>query len=241
LALLAEFLDRNDARRAAEVMGRLWAHGFRACALTGGFALEVQLISNGSAPQQRRLNDLDFIVEEFASIPSALAEGYLVHHIHADAPPGKILLQLIDRDRALRIDLFRALGATLSRAETPQGFAVLHKVVSIEDLAARTTSHVYSQLQKGRPIEVKHVQAFMRLACFGTLKGIEAAWQDHRQDLKESYREACEQAQHLLRSHPEFVFQEEYSSVVISCSRCRDHGPFQRAEPAMIVDALGFW
>jgi len=244
LEILAKFLDRDDARRAAEVMGRLWAHGLRACALTGSLGLEAQIISNGRTPRRRRLNDLDFVVEEFDAIPSALADEFLVHHVHPEAPRGKLLLQLVDRDRALRIDLFRAFGATMSRARTlPGPLAPLRRVVSIEDLAARYTSHVYAHLLENHPVERKHAQAFLRLARFDTFKSIDRndAWHDHRQGLNESFVEACRTAEHLLGLRPDLLFQQKYSGVVLPCDRCVNHGPFRRADPALIVDSLGYW
>jgi len=53
---------------AAEGVGRLWAHGFSTGARTGRLALEVQQVSNGRTPQQRRLNDLDLSSRN--SVPS---------------------------------------------------------------------------------------------------------------------------------------------------------------------------
>jgi hypothetical protein len=244
LGILEEFLDHDDARRAAEVMGNLWRHGFRECALTGSVALEVQIIARGRTPQRRRLNDLDYVVDEFGSIPNALAGGFLVHHVHPKAPPGKLLVQLVDPDRGLRIDLFRAFGASLSRANTLHDpLSKLKRVLSIEDLAARYTSHVYGQLREGRPVEGKHAESFLRLASFETFGNVEleTAWHDHRQSLTESFFEARERAKDLLRHHPELLFHQKYSDKVLPCDRCQDYGAFQRDEPALIVNSLGYW
>jgi len=156
----------------------------------------------------------------------------------------KILLQLIDRDRALRIDLFRAFGATMSREHTlPGPLAPLARVVSIEDLAARYTSHVYGHLLENYPVEAKQAQAFRRLACFDTFGSIEmnAAWHDHRQGRKESFFQARGAVERLLRLRPELLFRQKYSRVLFPCDRCLDYGPFRRADPARIVDSLGYW
>jgi hypothetical protein len=58
---------------------------------------------------------VDLVVDSF-TIPASLADRFLLHHIHPHAPEGKTLLQLVDRERALRVDLFRAFGTTLTRA-----------------------------------------------------------------------------------------------------------------------------
>jgi hypothetical protein len=244
LESLEEFLDRDDARRAAEVMGDLWMRGFRECALTGSVALEAQMISRGHTPQRRPLNDLDYIVDQFVSIPSALASGFLVHHVHPKAPQGKLLLQLVDPDRALRIDLFRAFGATMSRANTLQEpWSKLKRVLSMEDLAARYTLHVYGHLRDGRPVERKYAESFLRLVSFAAFENIElqTAWQDHRQGLTESFFDARERTKDLLRVGPELLFHQKYSNNVLPCDRCQDYGPFQRGEPALIVNSLGYW
>ncbi len=225
-------------------MGDLWMRGFRDCALTGSVALEAQLISRGRTPQRRRLNDLDYVVDEFVSIPSALASGFLVHHVHPKAPQGKLLLQLVDPDRALRIDLFRAFGATMSRANTlQQPWSKLKRVFSMEDLAARYTSHVYGHLREGRPVERKHAESFLRLVSFATFENVElqTAWQDHRQGVTESFFEARKRAKNLLRLHTELLFHQNYSDNVLPCDRCQDFGPFKRGEPALIVNSLGYW
>jgi len=244
LGILKEFLDHDDARRAAEVMSDLWMYGFRECALTGSVALEVQMISRGRTPQRRPLNDLDYIVDEFASIPSALAGGFLVHHVHPEALPGKLLLQLVDPVRVLRIDLFRAFGASMSRANTfCDPLSKLKRVLSIEDLAARYTSHTYGHLREGRAVERKHAESFLRLASldkFGNVE-LETAWHDHRQCLAESFVEARKRTKDLLRLNPELLFHEKYSDTVLPCDQCHDYGPFQRDEPALIVNSLGYW
>jgi hypothetical protein len=60
---------------------------------------------------------VDIVVESFASIPGALAKEFLVRHIHPQALEGKMLIQLVDADEALRIDVFRAYGATMVRSQ----------------------------------------------------------------------------------------------------------------------------
>jgi hypothetical protein len=239
--MFAAFLDPEDARRVADVMAKLSTHGFHEAAMTGGLAIEAQLTANGHLSRRRALNDLDFVVGSFVSIPRAVANEFLVHHVHPDAPPGKILLQLIDRDRALRIDLFRAFGATLARTDVLAGPAGSLKVVSIEDLVVRTTAHVYVRLRQHRPVDVKHAQAFRRLVGFGAREKIDAAWVDHRQDLEETFQDASRQAERLLTLYPELLIHERYSSIVTPCEQCRDYGAFRRAEPDTILSVLGYW
>ncbi len=117
--------------------------------------------SRGPGTEQRPLNDIDFVVPSFASIPGSLAGGFLVHHIHPNAVEGKTLLQLIDPEQGLRIDLFRQFGSTLSRTVLLNGLTV----ISLEDLVARTTSFILSHLRKG---QFQHV---------GQVANLRADWQ----------------------------------------------------------------
>jgi hypothetical protein len=119
--MFTEFLSTSDAHRISLLLEKLSACGFQGGALTGSLATEAHLLSQGRNTERRSLNDVDFVVGSIASIPGSLADGFLVHHIHPQAPEGKMLLQLIDREQALRIDLFRQFGATLTRIERLKG------------------------------------------------------------------------------------------------------------------------
>lgn len=49
-----------------------------------------------------------------------LANDFTFSHIHPLDPPGKMLLQAIDPDSAVRIDVFRAYGETIALAMSSQ-------------------------------------------------------------------------------------------------------------------------
>jgi hypothetical protein len=152
-----------------------------------------------------------------------------------------MLLQLIDREQALRIDLFRPFGATLTRNEQLKGPTGPLIVISLEDLVARTTALVVGCLRRGKPIDRKHARAFRRLAGLGKPGRIDAAWRDHRQSELQSFHQAAQLAHQLLDHHPELAIRERYSAEVSVCPHCQDNGPFQRACPDIIVQILGYW
>jgi hypothetical protein len=241
LAVFSAFLKPIDAKRASGVVEKLLANGLRGCALTGSLAREALLDAHGRPIQQCALNDVDLVVESFEAIPTALANEFLLHHIHPQAPEGKTLLQVIDRKRALRVDLFRATGATLSRAGVLDEQTGLLPVVAIEDLVARTTAHVCGRLRKGLEIDAKYVRSFMRLTDVGRPTQLTEAWEDHRQDVPGTLGAATREALRLLGRHPELVVSEEYSAVCTACDRCEDYGPFRLAPRETIVDVLGYW
>jgi hypothetical protein len=241
LAVFSAFLTGDDAQRASDAVEKLLATGFCNGALAGGLAIEARLRSHGRPMYGRALNDVDLVVEDFNAIPAALGDRFLLNHIHPYAPEGKTLLQLIDQERALRIDLFRAFGTTLLRASVLDDQTGPLPVLAVEDLVARTTAHVCSRLRQGREIDVKHARAFTRLVGLGRSKQLAEAWRDHHQDVPGTLEEAAQQVHQLLARRPDVLVSEEYSTVVTACDRCQDYGPFRLAPPDMIVDVLGYW
>lgn len=238
--MFSAFLKPDDAKRASGVVEKLLTNGLRGCALTGSLAIEAQLRAHGRPIHGCALNDVDLVVQGFDAIPTTLADGFLLNHIHPYAPEGKTLLQVIDRERALRVDLFRAFGATLSRADLLGEQTRPLPVVAIEDLVARTIAHVCGRLRKGLEIDAKYVRSVMRLTDLGRPMQPTEAWEDHRQDVPGTLAAATREAHQLLGRHPELVVSEEFSAVFSACDRCHDYGPFRLAPREMIVDVLGY-
>jgi hypothetical protein len=239
-SLFEAILAGDDAARATFVVSELVAHGFHG-SLTGSLAIEAHLRARGRAAGRRPLSDIDFVVERFTAIPESLADRFLLNHVHPFAPEGKTLVQLIDPERALRVDVFRAFGATVSRSG-PLGIDTGPlEVVALEDLVARTTAYVYGHLRAGRAIDAKYARTFFELSNLGDTLALADAWQDHREHLSCSFNEASNGARRLLALHPEFVTTEEYSRVITRCERCQDHGRFRCAAPERAVEILGYW
>jgi hypothetical protein len=151
------------------------------------------------------------------------------------------MLQVIDRERAIRVDLFRPFGASLSRARMLDEQTGPLPVLAVEDLVARTAAYVCGRLRRGLEIDAKHVRTFMRLTDLGRPTELAKAWQDHRQDVPGTLREATHEVHQLLARHPELVVSEKYSAVVTACEQCQDYGSFRLAPPEMFVDILGYW
>jgi hypothetical protein len=238
--MFSDWLSTRDAHKASDVAERLLADGLRG-ALTGSLATEAQLRAHARPVERRALNDLDFVIESFNSIPPSLADRFLVHHIHPHAPEGKILLQLVDQKSGLRVDLFRAFGTALTRASRLDEQTGRLLVLSVEDLVARSIAHVCGCLRQGRPIASKYVRAFTRLAGLGKPPHLADAWRDHHQEVPGTLDEATEEAKKLLVLCPELLIGETYSTTLTACGQCADCGPFRRAAPDVIVSILGYW
>ena len=149
--MLRGLLGQAGAERALATFQKLAPHDISRWALTGGLAVEIHLLRGGRPSAIRALNDIDFIAEGFDCVPRTLAGDFLFRHVHPLDPPGKTILQFIDADTAMRIDLFRANGAAMSRnicTDLPSGPI---QIVSVEDLVARTAKLVLD-LAEGAPV-----------------------------------------------------------------------------------------
>jgi hypothetical protein len=235
------FLSPTDATRVCRVLEKFALHDLHGFALTGSLALETQWIRLGHAPHTRALNDLDIVVESFASIPSAVTESFLFRHIHPKAPQGKMLVQLVDPEEALRIDVFRAYGATMARSQSVCFGTSPMQVVSLEDLAARAASLVMD-LERGVPVARKHAQDFQALASVLGPNKIEAAWQDHRKSTNPgTFKEALTRIRDLVNSRGELLIVPDYShDPDASCPKCEEIDPFRLASPTLILSILGY-
>jgi hypothetical protein len=236
--LFDAILSIENASRATAVVEDLLALGFRG-SLTGGLALAVHMHARGHRVRRRPLNDLDFVIDGFPSLRETVADRFLLTHVHPIAPEGKLVVQLIDPQRTLRVDVFRAFGATLSRSASVGETGPLG-VVSLEDLVARTTAHLCGRLRAGHEVDAKYVQMFLDLANVSGELMLDEAWHDHREDNPPSFTEAFLDVRRLLARHPERVTTSTYSALVTRCNRCQNVGPFQCASPAQIVEILGY-
>jgi hypothetical protein len=235
------FLSSTDATRVSRVLEKLAFHDLRRFALTGSLAIQMHLIGLGHVPHTCSLNDVDIVVESLVSIPDALAKDFLVRHIHPHVPEGKMLIQLVDPDEALRIDVFRAYGATIARSKFVLLGTSLTQVVSLEDLAARVASLVMD-LERGVAVARKHAQELQSLAQVINFDCVEAAWRDHRKSTDPStFREALTRVRILAESRSDLLVVSTYSRDVDAvCQRCEETGSFRLASPMTIMSILGY-
>jgi len=230
---IAELESSADADRAARTFGKLARHGIRQWALTGGFAVE----RHDPRASARALNDLDFVAPGFDSIPTSLASDFLFRHVHPLDPPGKIILQFVDRDTALRIDVFRACGDTLHRAIVVDQI----RLVSAADLVARA-ARLLLDLADGVPVQAKHANDYLRLVERVSPAEMEAAWPDHRRPSHPAeFREARAVLRNLIPARPDLLTVPEYSrNAEAICARCHPVTGFPLADPRTILALLGY-
>ena len=239
--MIDQFLGSAEAKRALKTLQRLSHHDISGWALAGGLALELHCLCDGDHPCTRRLNDIDFVALGFEDIPETLAGDFLFRHVHPLDPPGKIILQLVDIEAALRIDLFRAYGAMMTRTlslDLPSGPIQL---ISREDILARA-ARLLLDLREGVPVPVKHAYDYQRLEQLVQPSGVDAAWQDHRRpDHPMTFREANTLVLGLIATCRDALITPEYSKDTTQvCPRCVGTKAFPLADPHRVLSMLGY-
>ncbi len=220
--VLEQVLSPLDVERASRTLRNLTAHNVSDWALTGGLAIEIHLLRGACVGPKRALNDLDFVASSFESIPGTLSQHFLFLHRHPSDPPGRMMLQAIDRDTGTRIDVFRAAGSTMSRTSAVDLPGGLMRLVSLEDLAARA-ARLSLDLATGACVPAKHAVDFMRLAPLVDASRIETVWQDHRKPQHPgSFTEAVLILQGLISAKQDLLVTPEYSlDPPAFCARCQ--------------------
>jgi hypothetical protein len=189
----------------------------------------------------RALNDLDFVAPDFDSIPQSLYRDFLFHHVHPLDPPGKIVLQCIDPETALRIDVFRACGDTSSRAVAMELESGPVQLTSLADLFARA-ARLLLDLADGVPVPAKHARDYLHLVELANPGELEAAWRDHRKPAHpENFREARGVLGNLIASRSGLLFTPQYSQDTGEiCPRCAPTAAFPLADPKVVRSILGY-
>jgi hypothetical protein len=235
------FLSTQDAKRALKSIQKLSHHDIRDWVLVGGLAVEIHWLGAGQPAVVRILNDIDFIAPAFGCIPETLADDFLFRHVHPLDPPGKMMLQLVDAETALRIEVFRADEASLTRAlavDFPSGPI---RLAPREDVLARA-ARLLLDLHASVPVSVKHAQDYVRLKKVTDLAAAEMAWQSHRKaEHPTTFQEANSLIEVLMKSRRQLLLIPEYSKDVNqACPRCVSSRAFPLADPQRVLSLLGY-
>lgn len=175
------------------------------------------------------------------SIPEILAEDFLFRHIHPLDPPGRTMLQAIDRESALRIDVFRVYGAAMSRTSNLDLSTGTIQLISLEDLVARA-ARLALDLAAGVPTPSKHVTDFQRLAELVDPAEMETVWCDHRKpEHPVSFEETNRLLHRLIPVCHDLLITPDYSKDTEKvCPRCRTTSAFRFADPKLVLSILGY-
>jgi hypothetical protein len=243
---LAAILSSSDADRASRTLAMLRRHRAESLVLTGGMAIELNMLLAKGAPAVRPLNDIDFVVDSFSEIPATLAADLIFRHVHPHDPPAKTLLQCVHAqhvrpETAVRVDIIRAYGGTTARGVRVQLNGASMRMVSLEDLAART-ARLCMGLAADEAVPAKHARDLLRLLAVVDLEHIETAWQDHRKaGYPASFSHAARKLTALIAERPDLQIDPVYSrDTTARCSRCEATPAFPLADAGRVLSLLGY-
>jgi hypothetical protein len=232
-------LSATDIDRIHCVFEKFDRLGFTDYALTGGLALEASLSSGPSG--RSTLNDIDLIAPDFHTLPAIFGDSFLIHHAHPKRPKGKLILQLACPDTSLRVDIFSASGAMLTRTRPAKVRGLSIRAVTLEDMASRIVYEMMS-LVRGEAISAKCSADYKRLARAINPALAEIGWQEQRRDIDPaSFREACAVIDKTLCTIRTQLADPTYAKTFQICPHCTDSQPFTLAAPEAVFDLLGYY
>jgi hypothetical protein len=239
--MLERFLSSTDLGRAQRVIQKLARHDIHPWILTGGLAVEIHHIMHGAVPIRRTLGDIDFVVASFDCLPKDLQNSFLFRHVHPLDPPGKIILQAIDKDEALRVDVFNDGGTAIRRANNVTLHGWTTRIISVEDLLARM-ARLTLDIAHGEAVPAKHARDFLRLLGLADLASVETIWPYHRRpDHPATFQEASERLQDLIPKRQALLINPSYSNDINEiCKRCIPTPEFQVADLKRLYSILGY-
>lgn len=230
-----------DVSRLAGTLRLLAMHDISRWALTGGTAIELHLQRIGATPGLRPLLDIDFIAEDFSSLPESLGEGLLLRHVHPHDPPGKTMLQAVAAETSVRIDVFRAYGNEMNRVRRIRIFDVDVQLVAIQYLGARH-ARLCCGLLRGERLAPKFARDFLRLAAVIKPERMEPVWREHRKfDDPMTFVNTLALVREAIATRTDLLVQPVYSTDVNEpCNRCKGTAAFALADPSQVLALLGY-
>jgi len=241
---LLKHLPSEAGERLAETLRRTCDGAIAPVLIVGSIALRYHLNRHGCAPLHRPLHDLDLAVSDVESLPPVEGEALLVSHYHPDSATsgtGRLLLQLVDPETALRIDIFHALPGAFHRA-SPLGHCSPHIFVAcIEDVLVRSILVLGAQIESGS-VEFKHVETIQRLSDIVKMEKADQLWATIDQGVwPGSIREAIEHAGSVLQDHPSLYGVLQYGRLDDPpCDQCLWTDRYPLAEKHRIFEILGY-
>ncbi len=229
-----------DLDRAAAAVATLMPDA-AAWVLAGGSAAEYHVARRGGMTVARELGDLDFLVASFDAVDRATVGALELRHVHPGDPPGKTLLQGVHAPTRLRIDVFRAYGREIERAESAAIFGTILPVVSFADALARLARLCW-QVVSGEQLEAKFARDFMRLLDLQGDEAMDATWAEHRKNgMPKQFVDAAREIVASLAVSGDALTTRVYTIDPDEvCPRCHDTAALRRAPAARMLELLGY-
>jgi|ERR1700683_109437 len=240
------FYEKDAGHRLALTLGFLARHDVSRWALAGGTAIELHLSQMGAPALVRPLHDLDFIAESFDCLPASLGDLVISRHVHPHDPPAKTMLQAVNPDTSVRIDVFRAYGSEMKRAQKIELVESEFKIVAFPDLVARH-ARLCCDLLRGQELAPKYARDFLRMLDFAGTGHIEPrhmdnVWQEHRKpNDPRSFPEVAALLRQAIAKRTDLLTPPVYSTNFDAvCPRCESTPAFRLADVKQVFALLGY-
>jgi hypothetical protein len=239
--MLDSFLSDTDCGRAGRTLQMLCRHEIGDWVLAGGLAIELHGLRHGLTPALRPLNDIDFVVDEFAHIPETLGADLLFRHVHPRDPVNKTLIQSVFPETALRIDVFRVCHEVISRSIPMELSCGKFRMIALEDLLARN-ARLSLDLAENKTMPAKHARDFMRLLPFADMDAMEAPWgQQLKPTHPMSFAEAARTLTELIPKRKDLQVVPVYSrDIHAACPHCEATPEFALEDATRFLSLLGY-
>ena len=247
LAMSAGFLEEillasEDISRCHGSLAKLARHLKEPVMITGSLAASWHLLENGRQIKKQRLNDIDVVAKDLASLRPSLSRDFLIRHFHPTRGGGRILIMLIDEEHATRIDVFTPTTRMLTRRLTDFAIGdIACRVIAAEDLSAKLLSVIYP-ITRGEPVEPKYVEHFRLLSAVVDPATMKAVWREYRKESHPlDFAEAAEAVERSLTAHPSLLQTGRYNQDINeACSWCCQSERFPLAPLSMIYAIMGY-
>lgn len=238
---LRQLLTANDANKCQTSLDKLARHSNEPLPITGGLAVACHRLTSGLSQDVTPLNDLDIVITEH-KLAATLSHDFFIAHYHPDQKQGRMLLQLVEKTQALRIDIFTSFSPTLARRSTPVTISGIRcSLVSAQDLAARLVS-VLGAVLEAETVDPKYLQRFKALEPLIDSSTINTVWQDYRKTYApHDFHEATDLIQRTVHRYPERLKVFTYNQTIEgTCSSCKVSAKFPLLARRKVFDLLGY-
>jgi len=228
----------EDAEHALKTLERLMKH-LPFLVLTGGVASSYYFWKYDFPISQRKLSDLDVVIEDPSNLRSIITQDFLVSHYHPKNHKGKFHIMLVDPKTKIRIDVFPFLSKANERVQTVNIRNVAFSILSLEDLVCRLLSNC-AGLIENKEVDPKYFVTMLSLFGVSDRIVIRKIWEEYRkegQNFDDTYCAILNQ----VKNKPELLKKIIYSQDLNhSCKECQPIAGIPLATNQQVFDLLRY-
>ncbi len=218
---LTKIYTKQDSKKINITLERLGKY-INSITLTGGIVSAYYHWKYDLPLSQRKLNDLDIVINDSFDIPASLTKEFFVIHYHPKSKKGKLLMMLLDPATKIRIDIFPYTGDSQSRKHTTIISNKSFEVLSLEDLVCQLLV-ICNDLVKNKSVDPKYFIDMISLFGKCNHKLLQRIWNEYKefeQDLDSIYLAILNK----IKSDPQLlqktIYCQNLNHVCDKCIKC---------------------